>query len=165
MKPKLLILVGPTCTGKSTWAKKLAKSNQSIIRVPREEIALLLRGTNFIPEATQQQVECMYETGIISGLSKGFNVIADSYNTTYSELKYYAELFGDHAELYFKLFPGTVEDIAHSLRQRFAMGGEMISQYTVRNQVNDMAYLTHLLKQDTGPYTDWTDSGMYDPSV
>lgn len=161
MRPKLLILVGPTCTGKTTWARKFMVNKQNVVRIAREEFALILRNSTFLTDKVKEQVECLYETGIISALSRGFDVIADSYNTSYAELEYYVDVFKPHADLYIKLFPGKMEDIAHSLRERFQQKrGEIISQQLVRNQVNDMHYLTNLLKKDMGPFIDWDEAGL-----
>lgn len=156
-KPKLIVLIGAPCTGKTIWAKYCVQHDVNTIRVAREEIALMLRGTLNMSTQKDKIVDRVYETALIAGINAGFNVIADSYNTSHKDLQHYFEVFEGYATLYAKVFRADVDVVNGRVLERSKTRGTNLDKYVVtrmdiQSHVSNVSYITGFLAMKESPF-------------
>lgn len=83
---KLIVLQGPPCSGKSTWAREYVKNNKDTIIVSRDSFRLQFCGNDptrmFVgmDNTKEDLITSLENTAIESGLRSGYNVIVDATN-------------------------------------------------------------------------------------
>ena len=82
----IIILRGPYCSGKTTWASKYCQKNKNSIRLsPRDIIKQLASGGS-----TSDSIEVsneMFDAGLLKSMVLGKNIIIDSENFLDSQVK------------------------------------------------------------------------------
>lgn len=111
MKNNIIITVGISGSGKSTWAANFIKNNPNYIRVNRDSIRHQLTGTsnNILDKKLENLVTNIQHANILEALNQGFNVIVDN---THLQKKYISDLslsFGHRANIELKLFNCNLE--------------------------------------------------------
>ena len=83
---KLIILQGPPCSGKSTWAKEYVKSAQNTVIVSRDSFRLHLCGGDTanmfkgMDSTREELITKMENESITEALKAGFDVVVDATN-------------------------------------------------------------------------------------
>lgn len=83
---KLIVLQGPPCSGKSTWAKEYVKNNKDTVIVSRDSFRLQFCGNDptrmFVgmDNTKEELITSLENTSIESALRAGYNVIVDATN-------------------------------------------------------------------------------------
>lgn len=101
MNLKITMLIGPSCSGKSTRAKQFLEENASYVRVSKEDICKMLR---FNPVLTLEQNVLMreiYYEAIESALYQGYNVLLDGTHTHIKSIQDIQIRFGELADIDF----------------------------------------------------------------
>jgi predicted kinase len=111
MKPKLIILIGPPCSGKSTWSKNYIRNNQKTLRFNRDEIRLMLSGLPFLDTLGEHVVTAMIDIGIKDAISSKRDVILDQTNCRLSYINKYINLFENNALIFFKIFRESLSQL------------------------------------------------------
>lgn len=83
--PDLILLIGPPCSGKSTWAKEYLKKNPNTLRFNRDDMRFMLGNKPMLDSVDEYTVTQMIDLGIDLSLESGRNVIVDQTNC---KLKY-----------------------------------------------------------------------------
>jgi predicted kinase len=93
-KQSLFMLVGPYWSGKSTFADKMAAETHNLIVVSFETIYKDLLSVNAGADRGElvERVKETYNRQILTGLSEGKSVVADSSNMSESHLKNFIEI-------------------------------------------------------------------------
>jgi predicted kinase len=83
---KLIVLQGPPCSGKSTWAREYVKNNKDTIIVSRDSFRLQFCGNDYsrmfvdMDKTKEDLITSLENTAIESALQSGYNVIVDATN-------------------------------------------------------------------------------------
>jgi predicted kinase len=83
---KLIVLQGPPCSGKSTWAKEYVKNNKDTVIVSRDSFRLQFCGNDptrmFVgmDNTKEELITSLENTAIESALRTGYSVIVDATN-------------------------------------------------------------------------------------
>ena len=107
--PKLYILCGIPCSGKSTWAKGCL---MDAIHISRDEIrfSILKKGEEYFSHETEVYKEFIYEIAQI--LMHGYDVIADATHINHSsreKLTRAIDQYFTEYQIVYVVFPITVE--------------------------------------------------------
>lgn len=127
---KIIINVGVSGSGKSTWSTNYIKQNPRTVRINRDDLRKTLKGTldgyyqiqKGLLNANENLINKLEEYMLTQAFLSNFDVIIDntnlkpSYITRWLDFIFYlAEGEETQPEIWFKLFP---EDNAHTLKQR-----------------------------------------------
>lgn len=103
---KLIVLIGPPCSGKSTYVKTVLEVDPDIVVVSRDNIRLMLYGKGYKQNAKDEEVISEIEhTTISSLLSKKKTVIIDGCNVKAEYLDNIKEKYSYLAKIEFILVP------------------------------------------------------------
>lgn len=118
MNPKLYILAGPPCTGKSTWARDYVLRNPNTVRINRDDLRLMLQGRPHLATPGEILVTEMVFTGIQVALEQGMNVIVDQTNCRLKYINEFIDRFNHLADIEFKQFEVDLETCRARNKQR-----------------------------------------------
>lgn len=138
---KLIILQGPPCSGKSTWAKEYIKGKESdTIIVCRDTIRLSLCGgdVSTMFQGMQQKRENMVTqietTSIEQGLKNGFDVIVDATNLNPKTIKRLSDINDKYnTTIQFEKFYVPFEEALKRDKKREENGGHSVGKSVLKN--------------------------------
>jgi predicted kinase len=104
-RPKIIFLIGPPCSGKSTYAKKLAQLPDHF-RVNRDDLRIMLKRKGPIGRLGEKIGVLMMEKGIESIINSGLNlgVVIDNTHCKLSYLNEVKQKYGSKADIQIVLF-------------------------------------------------------------
>lgn len=108
-KPKLILTIGPPCSGKSTWAKKYTQGNSKFVRFCRDDIRLMMSGKLLLDNIGEQIVTQTLMTGVTKALELGNHVIVDQTNCKLRYINGFIKAFGDVADIHYVVFNEPIE--------------------------------------------------------
>lgn len=144
---KLIILQGPPCSGKSTWAAEYKSKNQDTIIVNRDDIRFELGNGKYTMKREDEVTEIEYSQ-VMNGLADGKTVILDATNLNKTYLKKWLELPIDYVYEFKEFYVPYAEAMKRS-KARKAAGGLYISRDTMKH-----FYLKYYEKQFRDELTD-----------
>ncbi len=117
--PKILILVGCPCSGKSTFAEYYSKFND-VLRVNRDEMRQMLQFKMQLEPEDEAMLSRMMEAMVETALQRGRNVIIDNTNTRKEFLQQLIQKFTHLADIEFKILDVPLEELfrRNALRPR-----------------------------------------------
>lgn len=103
---ELIVTVGISGSGKSTWAADYIKANENVIRVNRDDIRMMITGSDsrLLPRHLENIVSKMHDEIVKTALDNGSNVILDN---THLQMKYINEIiikYAHRAKISFRIF-------------------------------------------------------------
>ena len=102
-KNKIIVLQGPPASGKSTWAREIAKAGTPYVIVSRDAIRLA-RGDYWIPEQ-EDYISKLEEYAVISALERNLIPIIDATNLNPKTIKKWEDLASEYnCEIEYKQF-------------------------------------------------------------
>lgn len=130
--PIILVLKGPPCSGKSTWAKNYVKEKKNWLRVNRDELRRM-SGDYWMPH--REQVITLAEiTMIEEGLRRGFNIIIDDTNLNPKTMEKWQEIASKfNCEIKVKEFIVPYQEALERDRNReFPVGDDTVRMFYKR---------------------------------
>lgn len=135
MTPNLFILSGPSCSGKSTLAKKKA-SEEGYYIVSRDDFRLNLFGV--YRQGTKEEenlITDLVKGTVITLLSNDKNVVLDNTHLRVSYLSEALSDYNDYADIEFHFMPELpLEVLLERSDLRCATTGKMIPIFVIENQ-------------------------------
>jgi predicted kinase len=116
--PKILILVGPPGSGKSTFAKEYIIENKNWVRVCRDDIRAMQFADTKAPDNIELMVNSISESLISSLINQKRNVLIDA---THCKMKYITNIMKNYkylADIEFKLFEVDVLELEERCLKR-----------------------------------------------
>lgn len=136
----VIILVGPSSSGKSTWTKEHIQSNPTFVRINRDTLRQQLFGytSNELDEYykharhhEREKIVTMTETILLRGfIAQGKNVIIDNTNLKKAYIDAYCKcLTNENVKIEFKVFDTPVEEcIRRDLTRDRVVGDSVIRE-------------------------------------
>ena len=139
-KSKLIILQGPPCSGKSTWAKKYIKGKEkNTIIVCRDSIRLALCGGDVTTMFQNMQpnredlVTQVENTMIEQGLANGYDVIVDATNLNSKTIKRLSKINDKYqTTIVFEKFYIPFEEALKRDNERKENGGHSVGKSVLK---------------------------------
>ncbi len=148
MKPKLILLIGATFSGKSGWAKTYVNSSTQVVRICPEEMEVMLRNNKNIQPAGKRGLLVGIESLIISLLGAGYTVILDTLLTLDIKfVDYMIDSFESHADMKYRIFDQSLVEIAKTQDRLFTYGKLTITKSIgeITDEVEAVEGLKHTL--------------------
>lgn len=101
---KVLVLVGPPASGKTTFANEYVVENVKWVRVSRDSFREMLKNENLTTFKIETLIQDLAFLTIHKALSKNLNVIVDDTNLLEASIKEIIKEFVKKADIEFKLF-------------------------------------------------------------
>ena len=138
---KLIVLQGPPCSGKSTWAKNYIKGRENeCIIVSRDAIRLAMCGgdvTTMFQGMKQDREDIVTQTETIlieQGLSKGYEVIVDATNLNSNTVKRLIRLNDKYnSTIVFEKFYVPFEEAVKRDKERAEKGGHSVGKSVLKS--------------------------------
>lgn len=124
--PKIVILVGPQGSGKSTFAKYFLRTEENWFRVSRDDFRLMQFSTDNLSEEDEALLTKLVDATISNLLLNKRNVIVDATHTRRDYLDQYIEKFNHMADISFKLFDVEKEELERRVAARYKETGRNI---------------------------------------
>jgi predicted kinase len=115
--PKILILVGCPCSGKSTFAEYYLKFNDAV-RFNRDEMRMMLQFTEHLDGDGEGFLTRLMERMIETALLKGKNVLLDNTHTRKEYIMQIVTKFNHMADIEFKVLDVPLEELLRRNAER-----------------------------------------------
>lgn len=140
---KIIVLVGPPNSGKTTWSKDFMNKNKDYAKVSRDDFRQSLFGSWVISKNMEKVITDIHNQTVSSLIKNGINVILDN---THCKMKYIQEIidiFGSECDIIFKMF-----DIdSHTLHARNEYRGRVDGKYIPDTVMDNMIKNFNELKE------------------
>ena len=138
--PKLLILVGAPGSGKSTFARYFLRTEDNWVRVNRDDFRLMQFGDTLMSPFYEERITKMVEASVITLLKNHTNVIIDATNSSLRTLEDMVRTYTEYADISFKVFDLSVEELVKRCDKRYEQTGEFIPKSAIEKHVTQLQY-------------------------
>lgn len=131
---KIIVLVGPPNSGKTTWTKDFMNKNKDYVKVSRDDIRQSLFGSWVVSRHIENVITDIQKQIINTLIENNMNIILDN---THCKMKYIQEVvddFGSCSDIIFKVF--DVDD--HTLYARNEYRGRVDGKYIPDTVMDNM---------------------------
>ena len=134
--PKLILTIGISASGKSTFAEQMLAKEANLVRVSRDEYRYMWRNAGVVSPAIENLITKRVNQDIYHFLTSGEKVIYDATNLSASYLNQFVKSFNELAEIEFVVFDVDVDECIRrdALRQRKV--GEEVIRKQYKNFLN-----------------------------
>lgn len=139
--PRLLILVGAPGSGKSDFAKYLVRSHLNWVRVCRDDFRRMQFSQSFLLDEMEKTVSEMMFAAIERLLNMKLNVIVDGTHTKAAYLDKYIEYFGHMADIEFKVFEESFDELLERCNKRMLETGKKVTQKALTHHMEGVSQL------------------------
>ena len=139
--PKLLILVGPPGSGKSTYAKYLLRTEENWFRVSRDDFRLMQFSMDNLSDDFEKVLTQVVNQSIHALLKQKANVVVDATHTRKEFLNAMVNEFQFAADISFKLFDVDKEELESRVENRYHETGKHIPKQVLDKQFASMQKL------------------------
>lgn len=134
---KIIVLVGPPNSGKTTWAKNFMNNSVDYLKVSRDDIRQSLLGS-WVASRKMEDVITEIQNDMIKKLIKnGMNVILDN---THCKMKYIQDVldnFGSECDILFKVFDVDEHTLFARNEYRGKIDGKYIPDTVLKNMIDN----------------------------
>jgi predicted kinase len=139
--PKLLILVGPPGSGKSSYAKYHLRTEDNWTRVSRDDF----RAMQFQGTLATNKIETMINTAVDASieayLTNKTNVIIDATHCKKEYITQFVNKFSHLADIHFKVFEVSKEDLEERCKERETNTGKHIPVTVIHKMSQQLEHL------------------------
>ncbi len=147
--PKLLILIGPPGSGKSTFAKYHIRTEQNWMRVCRDDFRLMHFSQSNLDDFQESMITKMVDASIEALLLQKTNVVVDATNLKKEYLDTFVSKFNHLADISFKVFDVAPSIVEERCTSRYKETGKYIPQKVM--QRSQQAFKHLLANYDFSP--------------
>lgn len=107
----IYLLIGPPCSGKSTWSKNKLKQNSNCVRFNRDDLRIMLSNTMTPDKIVENTITKMINNGIKNAIEEGKDVIIDQTNCKSKYIDNFIEEFGYITDIQPVYFDISLEEL------------------------------------------------------
>jgi predicted kinase len=138
---QILLLVGAPGSGKSTFAKYFIRTEENWMRLCRDDFRMMNFKDSNLPAFEENLITEVLDTAIETLLSKKCNVLIDATHCRAEYLNHYIEKFNSQADISFKLFEATTDELIARCEKRHADTGRYVPISVIKRFVKDLEVL------------------------
>lgn len=134
---KIIVLVGPPNSGKSTWANTFISSNKDYVKISRDDFRKSFYDAWTVPNKIEDVITEIQDCSIDSFLRKGYNVVVDN---THCKLKYIdgiVKKYGQEHDILFKVFDVDKYTLIARNHYRSRIDGKSIPENVMERMINN----------------------------
>lgn len=138
---KIILLVGPPNSGKTTWTKDFMSKNKDYVKVSRDDIRQSLFGS-WVVSRHMENVITEIQNQIIETLIK--NNVSLILDNTHCKMKYIQEVidnFGTNCDIIFKVFDVDEHTLHARNEYRGKIDGKYIPDIVMENMIKNFKEL------------------------
>ena len=157
MLPYILILNGPPCSGKSTFAKKMISKHWNTVRINRDDCRFMLKNQFFIGHRLETIVKNNIPKLIDELTDQGYNVIMDNTHCKIGDIDNIIKNYSDIVDVKIITFEESLFTLFYRNLKRKLFKGIWIpfeaiktinsNQKKVLKQIQEKNYVTYTAKE------------------
>ena len=138
---KIIVLVGPPNSGKTTWTKKFLMNNRNYVKVSRDDFRLMFLNRWRVNDSLENVInKSQYDT-INNLLNEGYDVIIDNSHCEIKDVESIVNNFSDKHEISFKVFDVDLNTILARNTYRNRIDGKDIPETELKQRFNNFVKL------------------------
>jgi len=150
-KNKITILIGPPCSGKSTWAKNFIKDNPDYVRINRDSMRDMLKGQYVFDPSIEVMISRLSLSAMNIAANNNRNIIIDN---THCKAKYLIDIIkpfiGHKFTLKFFIEPKWKLKLRNIIR--YFKTGVWIPVKIIDNMYDNYIYLSKNIHKELADY-------------
>lgn len=115
---KIILMVGPPCSGKSTWSKSYLKEHPKAVRINRDDLRIMLSGKPMSDYRIEEIVSAMVTKGLDQAILLHRTVIVDQTNCRLKYINWFIEKYGGAVEIEFQVFDVELKELLRRNQMR-----------------------------------------------
>lgn len=122
---KIIVLVGPPNSGKTTWTKDFMSKNKDYVKISRDDLRQTLFGSWVVSNQMENVISDIQKQMIMTLINNNINIILDN---THCKMKYIQQIIDDFShtsDIIFKVFDVD----KHTLYARNEYRGKVDGKY------------------------------------
>jgi predicted kinase len=139
--PQLLLLVGAPGSGKTTFAKYFIRTEENWMRLCRDDFRTMNFADSLMPKLEEGLISDMLDAAVETLLRKKCNVLLDATHCRAEYLNHYIEKFNDCADISFKCFECSADELITRCNKRQAETGRHVPTTVIKRFVDDLKEL------------------------
>jgi predicted kinase len=139
--PQILLLIGAPGSGKSTFAKYFIRTEENWMRLCRDDFRMMNFNDSLLSKNEENLLSEMLDVAVEALLRKKCNVLLDSTHCRAEYLNHYIEKFNTLADISFKVFECSTEELIARCEKRQAETGRSIPAHVIKRFADDLEKL------------------------
>ena len=138
---KIILLVGPPNSGKTTWTKDFMIKNKDYVKVSRDDLRQTLFGSWVVSRQMENIITDIQNQMVNTFIKNNVNVILDN---THCKMKYIQEVidfFGSTSDIIFKVFDVDEHTLHARNEYRGKIDGKYIPDIVMENMIKNFKEL------------------------
>lgn len=124
MTPKVIVLVGPSNSGKTTHAKMFLQNNPDYVRINRDSVRHMLQFIPFMDKRGEGLVTDIVNSAAMDALTQGYNLLLDNCHCNITSIMEIVNTYNDLADIEFVVFEELpVEELVRRAEERSKIDG------------------------------------------
>ncbi len=123
---EVIISIGVSASGKSTWSKEFVKRNANYVRTGRDDFRYMLKDAGVCEPKIEDIINKLQDATILEALNKNQNVIIDNTNLKEEYIKHFIDLVKYKANIKFRIFDISLNKAIERDKLRERSVGEVV---------------------------------------
>lgn len=138
---KIIVLVGPPNSGKSTWCTNFISMNKDYVRVSRDDFRRSFYDSWTVPNKIEDVITEIQDCAIESFIKKGYNVVIDNTHCKFRYIDDIIKKYGQEHDIIFKVFDLDSYTLMARNTYRSRMDGKFIPDNVMERMIDNFTQL------------------------
>lgn len=134
---KIVLLVGPPNSGKTTWTKNFIGQNKDYVKISRDDLRQSLFNSWVVSHKMENVITELQDQLIETLIKNNVNIILDNTHCKFKYIQEVIDKFGDRCDIVFKVFDVDTHTLLARNEYRGKIDGKYIPDTVMENMIDN----------------------------